>query len=86
MDAFNTTRAELRKMKKRYLLELTRRQERRWCNVGARECGFLIRYGDFGFCLTELLGKGCSPHLELEEGGGKRAEGVSSPCRYETEG
>ena len=67
MEAYRTIRAQLKKLGERDLFELARRKERRWCNVGARECGFLILYEDLGFCLTELLGKGCSPHLELED-------------------
>jgi hypothetical protein len=67
MDQYNMVRAELKKMPKRDLLKLAWQQKKGWCNVGARECGFLIRYKGLGFCLMELLGKGCSPHLVPED-------------------
>ncbi len=57
----NTIRTELKRMKKRDLLDLAFRQKKRWCNIGAIECSFLIQYGGLSFCLTELLGQGCSP-------------------------
>jgi len=65
MDPSNAARLELKKMPQRDLLDLASEQEKKWCNVGARECLFLIRYKGLGFCLTELLGKGCSAQLEL---------------------
>ncbi len=74
MDQYKTVRAELKKMPKRDLLKLAWQQKRRWCNVGARECGFLIRYNGLRFCLTELLGKGCSPLLEFEDETENRGE------------
>ncbi len=39
----------------------------RWCIIGFRECGFFFQYKGLGFCLTELVGRGCSPHLEPED-------------------
>lgn len=64
MDPYNMIRAELRRMEKRDLFELVWHQKMRWCNIGSRECGFFIRYKGLGLCLTELLGRGCSPDLE----------------------
>jgi len=59
-------RAELRKMERADLFKLAREQKARWCDVGAGDCPFFILYKSFGFCLSELLGKGCSPELNLE--------------------
>lgn len=88
MDPFNMTRTELRKMKKRDLLKLTWEQKKRWCNVRSRVCGHFIRYKGLGFCLTELLGKGCSPDLalgeEAENRGGQPEEVIQ--CLWQDEG
>ena len=59
-------RAELRKMEKEDLFKLAREQKARWCDVGAWDCPLFILYKSFGFCLSELLGKRCSPELNLE--------------------
>ena len=67
MNNANIVRTELKKMDKKDLSELTWQREKRWCNVGACECAFFVEYKDFNFCLTELLGQGCSP--ELDPGG-----------------
>jgi len=66
MDA-NMIRMELRGMEKRDLFELVWHQEMRWCNIGSRECAFFFQYKSLGFCLTELLGRGCSPDSEPED-------------------
>ena len=66
MDSY-TIRAELKKLEKRELFELTWQQKKGWCNIGASECGFFIQYKGFHFCLTELLGQGCSAQLEQED-------------------
>jgi len=63
MDSY-TIRAELKRMNRRDLYNLAWQQKERWCNVGAGECGFLIQYKGFGFCLTELLGHRCSLYWE----------------------
>ena len=60
-------RTELKRMKKRDLLDLAFRQKKRWCNIGASECIFFIQYRGLSFCLTELLGQSCSPP-QLEPG------------------
>jgi len=59
-------RAELRKMEKEELFKLARERKARWCDIGARDCPFFILYKSFGFCLSELRRKGCSPELNLE--------------------
>ena len=46
------------------LLDLAFQQKKRWCNIGASECSFFIQYRGLSFCLTELLGQGCSAQLE----------------------
>ena len=61
-------RTELKKMKKKDLLDLVFQQKKGWCNVGACDCSFFIQYKGLSFCLTELLGKGCSPQLQSEMG------------------
>ena len=65
MDSI-TIRTELKRMEKSDLFELTWQQKMSWCCIGASECGFLIKYKGFNFCLTELLDQGCP--LKLEPG------------------
>ncbi len=60
-------RSELKRMGKRDLLGLIGEEKKRWCGVGASKCRFFIHYKDFGFCVTELLGLGCSPESEFGE-------------------
>ncbi len=67
MDLYNMIRTELRRMEKRDLFKLTLHQKMGWCNIGFRECDFFIQHKGLGFCLTELLGRGCSPGLEPED-------------------
>ncbi len=64
MNNVNMVRAELKKKNKKDLFLLTWQEKKRWCNIGARECAFLVEYNSFNFCLTELLGQGCSPELD----------------------
>ena len=66
MNAYRI-RAEMKKMNKKDLFKLTWQQKKRWCNIGACECAFLVEYRGFNFCLTELLGQGCSPPSEPED-------------------
>ena len=61
---FSKVRTELKRMKKRDLLDLAFQQKKRWCDIGASECSFFILYKGLSFCLTELLGQGCSAQLE----------------------
>ena len=70
-------RSELKQMEIEDLFNLTHRQKARWCPIGAEECSFYILHKDIGFCLTELLGQGCSP--QLEPGGLSRKE---NPLRF----
>ena len=86
MDPY-VIRAELKKMEKRDLLGLREEEQERWCNVGGNSCSFFIRYKGFGFCLMELLGRGCSfksePGLIEDEPRSivsKRAEGGDTLC------
>ncbi len=66
MDSY-LIRAELKRMGKGDLFKLTWQQKTGWCSVGARECAFLIKYKDFTFCLTELMGQRCLSTLETED-------------------
>ena len=78
MQNSETIRIELRRMKKKDLLDLAFQQKKRWCNIGASECSFFIQYRGLNFCLTELLGKGCSaqlqPGMETNDQGGRIKE------------
>ncbi len=81
MNEYQMVRAESKKMRKGDLLELPGQQGRKWCIVGARECNFLIRYKSLGFCLTELLGKGCFPQSEPGDAAEEnRAEAIHCPA------
>jgi hypothetical protein len=60
-------RAELKRMEKSELFKLAWQQKTGWCSVGASECAFIIHYKGFSFCLTELMGQGCSSTLEVED-------------------
>ena len=52
-------RSELRRMKKGDLFRLASEQKISQCMVGAKCCSFFLRYREFFFCLSELLGEGC---------------------------
>jgi hypothetical protein len=63
-------------MKKRDLLDLAFQQKKRWCDIGASECAFLIEYRGFTFCLTELMGQGCPSKLENENQVEERSDSI----------
>ncbi len=58
MDVFQA-RNELRRMEMKALLRLASQQKISECLVGGRACGLYMRYKEFYFCISELLGKGC---------------------------
>jgi hypothetical protein len=69
MNAY-AIREKLKKMKEEDRFKLTGQQKRRWCNIGAYECVFLVEYKGSNFCLKEVSGQRCSP--ELDSGGQAR--------------
>ncbi len=79
MDSY-LIRAELKRMGKSDLFKLTWQQRTGWCSVGACKCAFLIKYKDFTFCLTELMGQRCPSTLEDDD----RAEEGSEGAREQT--
>lgn len=58
MNVFQA-RAELQKMKRGDLFRLASEQKISPCLVGAKACSFYLRYKDFCFCISELLGESC---------------------------
>lgn len=52
-------RKELQRMKKGDLFRLASEQKISQCLVGAKACGFYLRYKGFWFCISELLGESC---------------------------
>jgi hypothetical protein len=81
---FSIVRTELKRMKKRDLLDLAFQQKKRWCDIGASECAFLIEYKGFAFCLTELMGQGCPSKLENENSTEDQNQSVKDKAEIST--
>ncbi len=62
-----TIRAELKRMEGKDLYKLAGQGNKRWCNVGACDCLYLVEYKCFNFCLREVSGQRCFP--EIDSGG-----------------
>jgi hypothetical protein len=52
-------RIELRRMSTGDLFKLALYRKMSNCLIGGRPCGFLLQYKGSGFCVSEILGKGC---------------------------
>jgi len=55
---FYTFRRELRHLTSKELLEMAFKQKEKGCILGGL-CQYKITYKGAGFCISELLGKGC---------------------------
>jgi hypothetical protein len=58
MDALKI-RTELRRMGRRDLLKLVARQKISNCLLGGTSCRFHLRYKEFTFCSSEIMGDSC---------------------------
>jgi hypothetical protein len=72
-------RSELKRMSRGSLFTLLANQRISNCVIGAKACGFSLKYQEIHFCVSELLGNGClverseqSEHLYPEKEGSNR--------------
>ena len=68
-------KAELRKLGPAGLLMMASNQNEHNCALNPNgSCRFYFKYKGFGFCVSELLGKGC--HAEMARQGGENAKAL----------
>ena len=52
-------RSELKRMSRGSLFTLLANQRISKCVIGAKACGFSLKYQEIHFCVSELMGNGC---------------------------